>query len=119
MDINPGQGGRRLDLQESTHPAGREVNLLFNSSPRPGVMYYLATSDFKVGRPVTSDTSNLTGQTGTEIYISCAINYRATLLEMARSRTGRDADWAWRQLARLAKSGEAIDGLVVEGVEGI
>ncbi len=37
----------------------------------------------------------------------------ATLLEIARSRTRRDADWALRQLAQKALSGEKIEGVEV------
>ena len=37
------------------------------------------------------------------------------LLEMARSRTGRDAEWALSQLARLALEGEEIAGVTIEG----
>ena len=44
---------------------------------------------------------------------------QSILLEMARSWTQRDAEWAFEQLVRLAKSGEIIEGLQVEGVEGI
>lgn len=44
---------------------------------------------------------------------------KATLLEMARSRTPRDAEWALQQLVRLAQAGEAIDGLTIDGVNGI
>jgi hypothetical protein len=44
---------------------------------------------------------------------------KATLLEMARSRTPRDAEWAWQQLARLAQAGETIEGLTIEGVNGV
>ena len=38
----------------------------------------------------------------------------ATLLEIARSRTPRDADWALRQLAQRALAGEKIDGVEIE-----
>ncbi|BCM93663.1 hypothetical protein IAD21_05554 [Abditibacteriota bacterium] len=41
-----------------------------------------------------------------------------TLLELARGKTPRDADWAWTQLARLAQS-EAVDGIEVSGVGSI
>ena len=43
----------------------------------------------------------------------------ATLLEIARSRTPRDADWALRQLAERALAGEKIDGveLIQESVQ--
>lgn len=37
----------------------------------------------------------------------------ATLLELARGRTKRDADWALRQLAQKAMSGEKIEGVEV------
>jgi hypothetical protein len=37
----------------------------------------------------------------------------ATLLELARGRTKRDADWALRQLAQRALSGEKIEGIEV------
>lgn len=43
----------------------------------------------------------------------------ATLLEIARSRTPRDAEWALAQLARLALDGQAIEGLSIEGVAGV
>ena len=36
-----------------------------------------------------------------------------TLLEMARSRTPRDSEWAMQQLARLALEGREIDGVTV------
>lgn len=42
-----------------------------------------------------------------------------TLLEIARSRTPRDAEWALAQLARLALDGQAIEGLSIEGVAGV
>jgi hypothetical protein len=41
------------------------------------------------------------------------------LLEIARSRTGRDAEWAWSQLARLAQSGHEIEGFSLEGTAGV
>lgn len=37
----------------------------------------------------------------------------ATLLEIARSRTPRDADWALRQLAERALAGEKIEGVEI------
>jgi hypothetical protein len=37
----------------------------------------------------------------------------ATLLELARGRTKRDADWALRQLAQRALSGEKIEGVEI------
>jgi hypothetical protein len=43
----------------------------------------------------------------------------ATLLEMARSRTPRDAEWALSQLAHLALEGREIEGLYVEGVASV
>ncbi|MCW3095393.1 MAG: hypothetical protein JWL77_1011 [Chthonomonadaceae bacterium] len=42
----------------------------------------------------------------------------ALLLEMARSRTPRDADWALGQLAKLALEGVEIPGLTLDGVAG-
>ena len=39
----------------------------------------------------------------------------STLLELARGKTPRDADWAWTQLARLAQN-ETVDGVEVSGV---
>jgi hypothetical protein len=44
---------------------------------------------------------------------------KAVLLEMARSRTKTDADWALQQLARLAISGEEVEGITIEGINGI
>ena len=41
-----------------------------------------------------------------------------TLLALARSRTPRDSEWALGQLARLALSGEEIEGFTVTGVVG-
>jgi hypothetical protein len=41
------------------------------------------------------------------------------LLELAHSRTPRDSEWAWQQLARLAQSGVVIEGLQIGEVEGI
>jgi hypothetical protein len=41
------------------------------------------------------------------------------LLELARGRTGRDAEWAWAQLARLAGEGHEIAGFSVEGPAGV
>ncbi len=40
------------------------------------------------------------------------------LLEMARSRTPRDADWALGQLAKLALAGVDIPGFTLDGVAG-
>ena len=40
------------------------------------------------------------------------------LCELARSRTAVDADWAWQQLALLAESGKAIDGLSIDRKAG-
>jgi hypothetical protein len=37
---------------------------------------------------------------------------------MARGRTGRDAEWAWSQLAQLALDGHEIDGFTVDGPAG-
>ena len=42
-----------------------------------------------------------------------------TLLALARSRTPRDAEWALGQLARLALSGQEIEGFSVTGVAGV
>lgn len=42
----------------------------------------------------------------------------ALLLEMARSRTPRDADWALGQLAKLALEGVEIPGFTLDGVAG-
>ena len=42
----------------------------------------------------------------------------ATLLALARSRTPRDSEWALGQLARLALSGQEIEGFTVTGVAG-
>jgi hypothetical protein len=39
------------------------------------------------------------------------------LLELARGRTARDAEWAWSQLARLALEGHAIEGFDVSEAE--
>jgi hypothetical protein len=44
---------------------------------------------------------------------------REALLELARSRTPRDAEWAMQQLARLAMSGEAVEGVDISGVGGV
>jgi hypothetical protein len=44
---------------------------------------------------------------------------KATLLEMARSRTSRDAEWALQQLVRMAQAGEQIEGLEILGASGI
>ena len=41
-----------------------------------------------------------------------------TLLALARSRTPRDSEWALGQLARLALSGQEIEGFSVTGVAG-
>ncbi len=41
-----------------------------------------------------------------------------TLLALARSRTARDSEWAWEQLARLAQSGSEIEGVTLSGVAG-
>jgi hypothetical protein len=41
-----------------------------------------------------------------------------TLLELARGKTPRDADWAWTQLARLAQN-ESVEGVEVSGVGAI
>ncbi len=41
-----------------------------------------------------------------------------TLLALARSRTPRDAEWALSQLARLALTGQEIEGFTVTGVAG-
>jgi hypothetical protein len=41
------------------------------------------------------------------------------LLDIARGRTPRDADWAMQALAQRALAGEVIEGLSVEGVAGI
>jgi hypothetical protein len=41
------------------------------------------------------------------------------LLEIARSRTGRDAEWAWSQLARLALNGHEIEGFSLEDTAGV
>ncbi len=43
----------------------------------------------------------------------------ATLLELARSRTPRDAEWALGQLALLALDGQAVEGLTLDGPAGI
>ena len=43
----------------------------------------------------------------------------ATLLEIARSNTPRDAEWALQQLARIALAGEPVGGLELGGVGGI
>jgi hypothetical protein len=43
----------------------------------------------------------------------------ALLLEMARGRTPRDAEWALEQLARLALAGREIEGLTVDGPAGV
>ncbi len=44
---------------------------------------------------------------------------RETLLLLARGGSSRDRDWALAQLARLTLTGEAIDGVTVEGTHGI
>ena len=44
---------------------------------------------------------------------------KQTLLEMTRSRTPRDAEWAWQELARLALAGEEIPGLEISPLNGI
>ena len=41
-----------------------------------------------------------------------------TLLALARSRTPRDSEWAWGQLAKLALAGQEIEGFSVSGVAG-
>lgn len=41
------------------------------------------------------------------------------LIEMARGRTPRDAEWAWQQLVQLALAGEKIEGFEVHKVEGV
>ena len=41
-----------------------------------------------------------------------------TLLALARSRTPRDSEWAWGQLAKLALAGQEIEGFSVSGVSG-
>jgi len=41
-----------------------------------------------------------------------------TLLELARGKTPRDADWAWTQLARLAQN-ESVEGVEVSGTGAI
>jgi hypothetical protein len=41
------------------------------------------------------------------------------LLEIARGRTGRDAEWAWMQLARLALDGHEVEGFRLEGTAGV
>jgi hypothetical protein len=43
----------------------------------------------------------------------------ALLLELARGRTPRDAEWALEQLARLALDGQEIEGLTLEGTAGV
>ena len=43
----------------------------------------------------------------------------ALLLELARSGTPRDAEWALGELARLAADGQAVEGLSLEGVAGV
>lgn len=43
----------------------------------------------------------------------------ALLLEMARSRTPRDAEWALSQLAKLALEGVEIPGFTLDGVAGV
>lgn len=47
-----------------------------------------------------------------------ALPDKQTLLELARGKTPRDADWAWTQLARLAQN-ETVDGIEVTGVGAI
>ena len=42
-----------------------------------------------------------------------------TLLEMARSTTPRDAEWALQELARFALAGEVVEGVQIDGVGGI
>ena len=44
---------------------------------------------------------------------------KATLLEMARSRTPRDAEWALQQLVRMVQAGESVEGLEILGASGI
>ncbi len=44
---------------------------------------------------------------------------KTTLLEMTHSRTPRDAEWAWQELARLAMAGEEIPGLEIGPLSGI
>ncbi len=39
----------------------------------------------------------------------------ATLVDVARGRTRRDAEWALEQLARRAAAGESIAGVTIEG----
>lgn len=41
------------------------------------------------------------------------------LLELARSGTPRDAEWALSQLARLAAEGHVVEGLSLDGVAGV
>jgi hypothetical protein len=41
------------------------------------------------------------------------------LLDLARSGTPRDAEWALGELARLAVAGQPIEGIEVEGVAGV
>ena len=43
---------------------------------------------------------------------------RDLLLEMARSRTPRDAEWALQELAKLALTGAEIPGVTLEGAAG-
>lgn len=42
-----------------------------------------------------------------------------TLLALARSRTPRDSEWALGQLAKMALSGQEIEGFSVSGVAGV
>lgn len=44
---------------------------------------------------------------------------KAVLLEMARSRTPRDAEWALEQLVKMALNGETVEGLEILGEAGI
>lgn len=41
------------------------------------------------------------------------------LLDVARSGTPRDSEWALGELARLAATGTAVDGVTTEGVAGV
>jgi len=43
----------------------------------------------------------------------------AFLLDLARSGTPRDAEWALGQLARLAADGQPVEGVTLEGVVGV
>jgi hypothetical protein len=42
----------------------------------------------------------------------------ALLLDLARGRTRRDAEWALEQLARMVAEGEEIDGISIDGPAG-